>query len=488
MLPGDAPAVRIAGQRLLADAQRALVVSERLDALAIDGAGCSMAALREAVRRSQAGLREHAATQAHRAEALGAYAERLDHAQSLARRAQWQREAAIQAAQSGEADRAQTLRIEAAAEERAAEQERDEAAVRAIAMLGDAAHGWLGRTRLGIDHAIDALRDAAGQWSGRVEQTLQRLIAPTTITLVSAAIWESLLAIGATLLGVGLVVTATGAPGWLLVVAVGSLLSAFIHSSIRSDTTAATPAVRPMRPAGGHPARRSATTIGGALAETVEVDALGGSRQTVVKITEILGDDGITRWRVVLPSTQDWRTGHGDAGAVNDLDANLAIVLAPAERTQYERAVLEAMRQAGIGPDDPVLLVGFSQGGILAGHLAAHRDDYAWAGVIAAGAPIGAMSIAAGVPVVQLEHLGDPVTRLERDLGLHELLGQQPDRLRILAVAAASASGLAGIHSAVQYDATLRRHTGAVIHHAPRLNGFFAGAARSRSRYYTWHE
>lgn len=49
-------------------------------------------------------------------------------------------------------------------------------------------------------------------------------------------------------------------------------------------------------------------------------------------------------------------------------------MMTPSLRSQYERAILEAMKQAGVGADDPVMLVGFSQGGIVAGHVAAYNQ------------------------------------------------------------------------------------------------------------------
>ncbi len=83
--------------------------------------------------------------------------------------------------------------------------------------------------------------------------------------------------------------------------------------------------------------------------------------------------------------------GINDTGATNDLDSNLALMLTPELQTQYERAVMQAMQDAGIDPGpngDPVMLVGFSQGGIMAGHLAANRSSaYNFEAVMACGSP-----------------------------------------------------------------------------------------------------
>lgn len=148
-------------------------------------------------------------------------------------------------------------------------------------------------------------------------------------------------------------------------------------------------------------------------------DKMGGSSQTVVDIMRVEGDP--PRYIVTLPSTQDWQVAgvffgddmNGD-GAVNDLDTNIVLRLFPEVRTQYERAVMEAMRQAGITPTDPVLLVGFSQGGILAGHLAANRsDEFNFQGVLAYGAPIDDMPIPPKTEVVSMQHHDDVVHTLD---------------------------------------------------------------------------
>lgn len=239
---------------------------------------------------------------------------------------------------------------------------------------------------------------------------------------------------------------ASGPLSWVLACAVLVLAQfALLAAAERAAADAArpTPAVRPLvRPAVGSPERESwDLSQGQDQMETVDdfmraagyTDRIGGDREryaddrTVVDI-KATGSDP-PHWIVTLPSTQDWqlaaiafgdRASLDDAGPVNDLDSNLALMLYPQLQTQYERGVLEAMRQAGIAPTDPVMLVGFSQGGILAGHLAAHRPHaYNFTAVLAYGAPIDAMSIAAtshtGEPVrvVSIQHEGDIVHQLD---------------------------------------------------------------------------
>lgn len=134
-------------------------------------------------------------------------------------------------------------------------------------------------------------------------------------------------------------------------------------------------------------------------------DTMGGEDRTVINIMKVVGPDGVERWVVTLPSTQDWEFSNGDTGAVNDLDSNLALMLTPEMQTRYERAVLEAMSQAGIDSNDPVMLVGFSQGGIMAGNLASNSSlGYNIDAVLSYGAPIDAMNIPQSTRVLNIQH------------------------------------------------------------------------------------
>lgn len=141
------------------------------------------------------------------------------------------------------------------------------------------------------------------------------------------------------------------------------------------------------------------------------VDAAGGKDQSVIDIAEV-EINGQTSWIVTLPSTQDWVLDGGDKPPVNDLDADLMLVAFPWVRTQYQRAVEEAMAQAGIRPGEPVLMQGWSLGGIISSSMAAQgAGGYTYAGVLAAGSPID--HIHTQVPTLQVKHHNDPVHQLD---------------------------------------------------------------------------
>ncbi|HEY2982943.1 MAG TPA: hypothetical protein VGJ38_02245, partial [Jatrophihabitantaceae bacterium] len=101
--------------------------------------------------------------------------------------------------------------------------------------------------------------------------------------------------------------------------------------------------------------------------------------------------------------------------------------------TTYERGVLEAMRQAGVGPDDDVLMVGHSEGGMVAvnaARRAAASGEFRVRHVVTAGAPLGliAGNVPASVNVLALENDGDVVPHLDG--------AENPDRLNVTTVTA----------------------------------------------------
>ena len=108
---------------------------------------------------------------------------------------------------------------------------------------------------------------------------------------------------------------------------------------------------------------------------------------------------------VYIPGTQTLGLGDG----VNPLDLQSNILAMQGEGlAASERAVLEAMKQAGVLETDSVIFVGHSQGGMVAGNLSQNPTGYLAAGLVAVGAPIAQLKLAK-IPVMAIEHVNDPV-------------------------------------------------------------------------------
>lgn len=91
-------------------------------------------------------------------------------------------------------------------------------------------------------------------------------------------------------------------------------------------------------------------------------------------------------------------------------DGGWADTLRPlgADTGATERAVREAMAEAGVGPDDPILPVGYSGGGIVAAKLAADPELNA-IGAVNLGGPVASAPTREGVGLLSFEHEEDLV-------------------------------------------------------------------------------
>jgi hypothetical protein len=136
-----------------------------------------------------------------------------------------------------------------------------------------------------------------------------------------------------------------------------------------------------------------------ALPGTVRVEQVqrpGGSRVAVVYV----------------PGTQTW----GMRGGSDPLDGGTDVRALAGERTAAGSAVTAALELAGVTRNEPLLLVGHSQGGLTAAQLASDpgfRSRFSPVGVLTAGSPIGAAHEPPDVAVLSLEHTDDDVPRLD---------------------------------------------------------------------------
>lgn len=113
------------------------------------------------------------------------------------------------------------------------------------------------------------------------------------------------------------------------------------------------------------------------------------------------------RFEVYLGGTADFSLRSGTEPW--DLTSNITAL--SGGRSGSYRAVLDALDQAGVGPRSPLVLTGYSQGGLVAAQLAA-SGDYDVRGLYTLGAPSGQVAVPRDVPWVALEHTDDLVPAL----------------------------------------------------------------------------
>jgi hypothetical protein len=135
--------------------------------------------------------------------------------------------------------------------------------------------------------------------------------------------------------------------------------------------------------------------------------------QGTLEIQTLVADDGSVRRVVYLPGTDDLTTAPwARDDDVRDLATNLRLVAG--DPTTYAAGIERAMHEAGIGPHDPVLLVGHSQGGMEAAALLAHGSPFQVTDVVTAGSPLAQVEgYPPGSHVLSLENRGDVVPLLD---------------------------------------------------------------------------
>lgn len=132
-----------------------------------------------------------------------------------------------------------------------------------------------------------------------------------------------------------------------------------------------------------------------------------------IALQELSGPDGGRRWVAYLPGTDRVGLRPGDDTA-RDVGADVHLVAGL--DTTYGDGVREALRQAGVEPHEPVLLVGHSAGGMQALALLASPDGYDITHVVTAGSPTARLPVSGlppGAHVLSLESAHDVVPLLD---------------------------------------------------------------------------
>lgn len=138
-----------------------------------------------------------------------------------------------------------------------------------------------------------------------------------------------------------------------------------------------------------------------------------GERGGNATVEIITSSDGARRAIVYLRGTSRWDIGSDDP---LDVDGNIAALAG--RPTVYGRGVVDAMRAAGIDPTTPVMLVGHSQGGMVAANLSrelAESGEFAVTDVVTFGSPFAQMDqpVPDGVQLTAFENRSDVVPALD---------------------------------------------------------------------------
>lgn len=156
----------------------------------------------------------------------------------------------------------------------------------------------------------------------------------------------------------------------------------------------------------------ASASIADALAnlQSLAADDSGVGYGTVA-VQKYVDGSGTARWLVLIPGTDThWDTAIGWGQNVELMSS------VPAQRMHADsaRLVMAAMENAGIGPEEPVSLVGHSQGGIVAATIAADAAKrYTISSVVTAGSPIANHPIPSSTWVTSIENKGEVVSSLD---------------------------------------------------------------------------
>ncbi|PZS17226.1 MAG: hypothetical protein DLM57_08880 [Pseudonocardiales bacterium] len=137
-------------------------------------------------------------------------------------------------------------------------------------------------------------------------------------------------------------------------------------------------------------------------------------RSGEIDVRIVIGPDGTRRAIVDIPGTKTFDpTKVGDITGPSTNARSLVGVT-----TTYERGVLQAMQRAGVQPTDDIMLVGHSEGGMVAVQTAlacASSGRFRVTHVVTAGAPVGLTlsKLPGSVRVLALENHNDLVPHLD---------------------------------------------------------------------------
>ena len=188
------------------------------------------------------------------------------------------------------------------------------------------------------------------------------------------------------------------------------------------------------------------------LAGSAQIDEIGKQDFSDIRVVKTEYAKGQYAFTVQIPSTLRWWPVTAAIG--NDFTSD-AIALQQERQTALASAAWDAlddaMEDAGASADSPVMLSGFSLGGITAGSMAADPHGHNVEQVVTAGAPIGRFDIPATTGVTAFEADGDPVARLDGVENSRGTIVGPPAELHGVTGLRADLLGPGDIHNANRY-------------------------------------
>ena len=157
---------------------------------------------------------------------------------------------------------------------------------------------------------------------------------------------------------------------------------------------------------------KASATVSDALANLDALTSQGsGVDYGTVAVQKYVDAEGNNRWLVLIPGTDThWDTAVGWGQNIELMSSDNE------QRMQADsaRLVVEAMKRSGIGADEPVTLVGHSQGGIVAATVAAGLEkQYNITHIVTAGSPIANHPVPSKTWVTSIENEGELVSNLD---------------------------------------------------------------------------
>ncbi len=195
----------------------------------------------------------------------------------------------------------------------------------------------------------------------------------------------------------------TGRPVEQLAGTIGVLAAGFAHLvGVPQRALVVAPLVRERRAE-----ERAPAGVGDVVRQVAE---MGDAPEPTIGVQRLDHADGSRSWVVSVPGMRSMDL----LGGADPMDNGTNLALMAGRPDDMTAAVETAMLRAGVGPDEPVLLAGHSQGGMVATRLATSlRGTFAIEAVVTAGSPVGSMPVPDGVAALHLEHAQDYVPALD---------------------------------------------------------------------------